>query len=83
MKGKQEVMYGSWDGRILGCDGSANIIDAVYVFESSASRLMRLKWRYPEALESISRSGVRLDIPSMRCTRGYQQLNSLEIRCLL
>lgn len=56
-------MYDSWDWRILGCDGIADIIDVVYELESGAGRFMRWGWCYPEALESISQSDVRLDSP--------------------
>lgn len=49
---------GLWN---IGCDVIADIIDAAYEFELGVSRLMRWKWQYPEALESISQSGVQLN----------------------
>ena len=76
-------MYDSWNRGILGYDGIADIIDVAYELESGAGRFMRWRWSYPEALESISQSGVRLYSCISVMPREHEKRNSLEMRCLL
>jgi len=61
----------------------ADIIDVAYELESGTGRFMRWKWCYPEDLESISQSDVRLEGSVSATCKGHEGLNPLEIRCLL
>ena len=83
MRGKQGDMYGNRGWGILGYDGIADIIGVACKLESGAGRSKRWRQCYPEVLESISRSSVRLE-QFRRCNgKRYEEMNSLEMRCLL